>query len=321
MFFRATFIPVSRVFAQLALLGSSFAKRIPLLFSALAGNSPELGAAEPGFTPTTQFPAAIDKRDFNLFHPTPSSLLRELATDRPDRTEAPFTVDAGHFQLEMDILNYGYDRNTPERDQVHSERVSIAPINLKLGLLNNVDLQLGLETYTSTRAHDHQTGIVETHRGFGVIVPRLKVNFWGNDGGRTAAGLISFLKLPTSQDHLDNSHPEGGVILPFAMSLPAQFNLGLMTELDATHNVASSGYHPESVNTITLGHDIVGNLGGYAEFFSLVSFERNSPLVATIDFGLTYGLTENVQLDAGINLGVTRAAADLNPFVGLSWRF
>jgi hypothetical protein len=40
-----------------------------------------------------------------------------------------------------------------------------------------------------------------------------------------------------------------------------------------------------------------------------------------VDFGLTYGLTDDIQLDAGINIGVTRSAEDFNPFVGLSWRF
>jgi hypothetical protein len=65
----------------------------------------------------------------------------------------------------------------------------------------------------------------------------------------------------------------------------------------------------------------VGNLSGYLEFFSLVSAERAAPWVATLDAGLTYALTENVQLDAGVNVGLTRSADDLNPFIGVTWRF
>ena len=37
--------------------------------------------------------------------------MREMSTDRPDKTESPYTVDAGHFQVEMDVLTYSYDRN------------------------------------------------------------------------------------------------------------------------------------------------------------------------------------------------------------------
>ena len=77
----------------------------------------------------------------------------------------------------------------------------------------------------------------------------------------------------------------------------------------------------EFINTITVGHNIVGDLDGYVEFFSAVSTEEDSAWVGTFDMGLTYGLTEDIQLDAGINIGVTRSADDWNPFLGLSWRF
>ena len=48
---------------------------------------------------------------------------------------------------------------------------------------------------------------------------------------------------------------------------------------------------------------------------------RGGPWVGTVDLGFTYALTSNVQLDAGVNAGVTRAAPDVNPFVGVSVRY
>jgi hypothetical protein len=57
------------------------------------------------------------------------------------------------------------------------------------------------------------------------------------------------------------------------------------------------------------------------EFSSLVSAESGSDWVGTVDLGLTYALTEDIQLDAGINIGITRSADDLNPFLGVSWRY
>src|ERR1700690_1895783 len=50
-----------------------------------------------------------DKSQYNLFNPTPVKYMRELSPDRPDETESPYTVDAGHFQLEMDFANYTYN--------------------------------------------------------------------------------------------------------------------------------------------------------------------------------------------------------------------
>ena len=263
--------------------------------------------------------AGPDKGGFNLFNPTPRALLRELSTDRPDKTESAYTVDAGHFQIEADLLNFSSDRYNGDPSDTKTESWSVANTNLKVGLLNNVDLQLVVATYNHVRTEDRDAGFVEESSGFGDLITRLKINLWGNDGGRTAFALMPFLKFPTAQDHLGNGAFEGGLIVPLAVSLPADWNMGVMTEFDFNQDDSGDGYDIEFINTITFSHAIVGDLSGYAEFFS--SVRRGSEWVGTVDLGLTYGLTDDIQLDAGINLGVTRAADDLNPFVGASWRF
>ena len=40
-----------------------------------------------------------DKSQYNLFNPTPVDLRRAYNTDRPSKTDSPFTVDAGVFQI------------------------------------------------------------------------------------------------------------------------------------------------------------------------------------------------------------------------------
>jgi hypothetical protein len=94
-----------------------------------------------------------------------------------------------------------------------------------------------------------------------------------------------------------------------------------MTEVDYLQNEFNSSRHAAFINSITFGHDLYRGLSGYAEFYSAVIAEHGVGWIGTVDFGLTYKLTANVQLDTGINLGVTKAAPDLNPFVGISWRF
>jgi hypothetical protein len=133
--------------------------------------------------------------------------------------------------------------------------------------------------------------------------------------------VMPFIKIPANQDHLGNDAVEGGLILPLALELPKGFSLGLMSEFDFMRNGTDRKYHPEFIHSITLGHDIIGKLGAYLEFFSQVSTETGSRWIGTFDLGLTYGFTPNLQLDAGINLGITDSADDLNPFIGLSFRF
>ena len=62
-------------------------------------------------------------------------------------------------------------------------------------------------------------------------------------------------------------------------------------------------------------------LGFYVELFNSVSNERHSAWIATFDFGFTYAVTRDIQLDAGMNIGLTDAADDFNPFIGLSMRY
>jgi hypothetical protein len=257
-----------------------------------------------------------DKSRYNLFHPTPTEFMREMNPDRPDKTECPYTVDAGHFQVEMDFANFTCDKT----GGVTTRAWNVAPFNLKVGLLNNADLQCVFDSYRHVRTKDPAMGATTTQSGVGDFTTRMKVNLWGDDGGRTAFGVLPFVKLPTSTDHLGNDAVEGGIILPLAVELPRGFDMGLMTEVDFRRNDADPGRHTAFVNSVTFGHDLVGHLGGYAEFFSEVSTEHGSTWIGTLDFGLTYRLAKNVQLDAGVSIGITRAADDMNVFTGITVR-
>jgi hypothetical protein len=150
--------------------------------------------------------------------------------------------------------------------------------------------------------------------------PPEEINAWGNDGGSTAFAIMPFIKFPTNQDGLGNTSVEGGVIFPLAVELPLRFRMGVMTEFDFVRDTDRRGHHTEFINSITFARDIVGALGGCVEFFSQTS-SRGGPWIGMVDVGLTYRITESIQIDAGVNVGVTRAAEDVNPFVGLSVRF
>jgi hypothetical protein len=261
----------------------------------------------------------VDKSAFNLFNPTPADYLRALDTDGPGSTESPFTVDAGHFQVEMTLVSYSSDRESFGGVTQRFEAWSIAPLNLKIGLFNRLDAQLLLETYNLV--YEREDGTRTTRRGFGHTTVRLKYNFWGNDGGRTAFAATPYLKFPTSQEGLGNRGIEGGLVLPLVVELPQAFYLGVTTRFDAVRDEDESGYHAEFVNSAAFGHNLFGSLFGYVEFFSAVSAERDADWVGTFDTGVIYELTENVQLNAGVNIGVTRSADDWHTFAGLAWRF
>ena len=60
---------------------------------------------------------AQDKSQYTLFNPTPADQMRSFNTDRPTKSNVPYTVDAGHIQYEGDIFIYGFDNTTtPDAD-------------------------------------------------------------------------------------------------------------------------------------------------------------------------------------------------------------
>ncbi|MEY4483280.1 MAG: hypothetical protein RL693_732 [Verrucomicrobiota bacterium] len=267
-----------------------------------------------GFSAQAKQPVLpADKSGYHLFKPTPEEQMRDLITDRPDKTESPYTVDAGHFQIEADIVNWTRNHDAG----ISFDAIDAAAVNLKAGLTNYLDFQVIVNAYHCERTRSGE--LHDSTSGFGDLTLRTKLNFWGNDGGRTAFGIMPFVTLPTASGDYGVSQTEGGIILPLAIQLAEGWGLGMMTEWDFV-SAEDGGSTHRFVNSISLSHDFTEQLGMYLEFFSDVPTENTGDWIGTVDVGFTYAVTKNVQFDAGVNFGVTEAADDLNPFIGFSVR-
>lgn len=248
-----------------------------------------------------------------LAQETPLPAEREMSTDRPDKTESPYSVPKGRVQIELDFANYTRDRS----DDGRIETVGVAPFNLKLGLGDDTDIQFVVAPYIHQTATDLRNGTHAATKGFGDVTIRLKQNLWGNDGGKTAFALMPYVTLPTSQKGLGTDTVEFGLIAPLAIGLSDTIDLGLMTEIDVVGNDDGQGRTVSFVNSATLGFSLTNRLGMYTELFT----ERSDRWVVTGDIGFTYAVAKDTQLDAGVNLGLNRAADEVGVFVGLSRRF
>lgn len=249
----------------------------------------------------------VEDRSHTFFHPTPREQWREMSADRPDFTESPITVDAGAIQLEMSFFDY--TRNG------RAESFALAPVNLKFGLLDDMDVQLVLVPY----AHDDDG--VRVGEGFGDTQVRLKMNFWGNDGGRTAFAIMPFVKVPTATGGLGNDHVEGGVIFPFSVEVREGVGLGLMFETDFVYDDAQGNYDTEFITTGVVGVDMTDKIGVYVEGIGITSTDSGTDFRSILGLGATYRVSSNMVFDVGVNLGVGGDAEDVNIFSGFTVRF
>jgi hypothetical protein len=260
-------------------------------------------------------PASQPQKDgFTLFNPTPQSLMRGFNSDRPSVTESPFTVDAGHLQAEFSFVEYTYDYDDGSRTDAYS----VAPFNIRVGLLNYLELDVMLNPYINTYTRDRFSS--SRMAGIGDTQFRAKLNLWGNDGGVTAFGLLPYINLPTASNGLSNHQVEGGLILPLNVQLPAGFDLGTMMDFGVHRNAANDGYGLDLLHSITLGHELIESLTAYVEYVGIAPVQTGRTYLAYFDTGMTYAITNDLQVDLGINIGLSRHANDFTVFSGLSFR-
>jgi len=231
------------------------------------------------------------KSSYNLFNPTPDSLLRDLSPDRPDATESPLTVDAGRFAVEASIFDWRRDSG--------EDTYTYGQINFKAGLTQNTDLQT----------------IVNLHSGgddFTDLTFRLKWNIYGNDTDGNALALMPFITVPTR----NSEEWQGGLILPWSTSLTDTIDLGLMAELDYVHT--GTGYEFEFLHTAVLGFDLTDKLGAYTEYIGIVGEDNYQIYLAG---GMTYSPNDNLTLDFGVQGGLNSHSEDFGFFTGFTKRF
>jgi hypothetical protein len=252
-------------------------------------------------------------QNYSHFKPVPQSQMREMETDRPDVTESPYTVDAGHFQYETDFV-----RLIKEKSEVQkTNTLLINQANIKIGLTANTAIQIGFQTYGRQKQTDISSGSTETTHGFGDVTFRIKQNLIGNDQGKFAMALLPYIKFPTSK-YDEESRFEGGLIVPMSYKLPGEWNLGFQVEVDRLKDKDQPAMHTEFLQTLTLSHQILKNVDGIAETYYTYDFKAHQ-FSNFLNAAIQMEVVKDLKFDAGINYGFQHDA-EKQFFIGASYR-
>ncbi|MBG8553382.1 transporter [Hymenobacter guriensis] len=251
-----------------------------------------------------------DSAHFSLFKPVPRNQLRPLRPDRPGVTESPFTVDAGHFQLEMDALRLINSREDDEQSRTWKVAYAVA----KLGLSRRTDVQLEVPLY---KIEKERTADAPWQRraSFGDLTLRVKHNFLGDDQeGPVAMGVVAYTRLPTS----GRGAVEGGLILPVNVELPHRWNFDVQLETDLNYDQETHNHYLRLMPSVALDHEFNDTFSflveGVTQWDELHSGWRSSLNLAPI---ISFG--ENFQADLGTHLALSREA-EREFFVGFTYR-
>lgn len=236
---------------------------------------------------------------------------RPLSTDRPDRTESPFSVPKGWLQVESDVASWGRLENTDET----VTSLSVMAFNAKYGLARNLDVQFLFTPWADVETESGNLP-AEEDNGTGQAGLRLKYNLAGNDEGGSAIALLPFAFIPTRGDPILDA-------VTWGMMAPVSVDLGSDRAMSAMAGMTRVDNEDWWVTgSISLGSPIAGDLAGFIEVYvARAGFEQDASSDVTFDAGLTYGLNPNWQLDTGFYHGVTSTSERWRVFVGASARF
>jgi hypothetical protein len=233
-----------------------------------------------------------------------------ICTDRPAKGNAVCTVPAGTWQVETSMADW----LRLEQGGSESETLLLGATVVKLGLTAASDLQVGLTPFVRTSADGNHLS------GFGDVTVRYKQRLTGAESAVQVA-VIPFVKLPTAKRGIGNGKAEGGVALPVSFALVGPVTATLGPEIDLLADAGGNGRHPAIAQLINLSAPVAPRLALAAELWANWNFDPAGTVrQVSADIAAAYAASTSVQLDAGVNAGLTRDTPDVELYAGFSVR-
>jgi Putative MetA-pathway of phenol degradation len=238
-----------------------------------------------------------------------------ICADRPGKANAVCTVPAGVWQFEFGLADWARS----DDDSTRTDVLLLGSSFLKLGLTDSSDLELGftpIAKVATKAAGSHQTA-----SGFGDVILRYKRQLTKANAPVQFA-LIPFVKLPTAGHDIGNGKVEGGLAGPVSVTFSPTLSLALSPEIDLVADDDGHGRHASVVNLVGLSATIAPGLSVTGELWSDSNFDPAGTVKqASADAAVAYDVTNDVQLDAGANLGLTKDTPNVELYAGVSFRF
>ena len=250
--------------------------------------------------------------------PSPTApALSAICTDRPTKSNYACTVDQGHVQYESDLVNASILR----LNGVTTAAYIVVNPTLKYGLTSNIDLEANISPAEIVRTHD-DIGGGHTIAGVSDLYLRLKYAFLNAEGGNLQATILPYVKAPTARPGIGNGVVEGGAVMPVNYKLTPILTLTIDPEVDVLKDSTGGGRHVNTAQLINLGISLPHNFTLYGELWGDWNFDPAGTVRQySADAAIAYGVTNYLQLDAGLNFGLNRYTPGVQAYVGVSQKF
>lgn len=235
-----------------------------------------------------------------------------LVTDRPDQTESAITVAPGKVQIEMGgSVEIDTLETNAQRDLVV---ISAPDLLVRIGLAKGLELRVGSAwTRTSFDQFDpNSPGGLGTRFTSSVLEGHLggKVSISEDAEEGFSSALLGGLTFPIIGD---DGSPSAELRASIAQEVSSIFSLGLNIGGTWTEGGTLGGFY-----TLVTGIALNESFGTFVELYGDMPWQDDA--AQAFDTGLTWGVSENLQLDIAAGFGLNREAPDAMVGLGFSWR-
>ena len=243
---------------------------------------------------------------------------RPFCADRPGLDTPTCTLPPGTLMLEIGSL----DLVSSNDNELRVEVLTVADVRMRLGIGEATELQLDVPAYRSAHVHDRASGARRHGSGAGDITVAARHNFLHPEGSGTAVAAMPWVSLPTGTGPASAGTYAAGLSVPIMVEVADGLSLGLTPEFDYVGDDAGGGHHVAFGTVVGVGASLSDSVGFALE---LSAMRNDDPAAASTQYlaGLSAGwqAAKDIQLDAGINLGLSRSAPDTEFYTGLALRF
>ncbi|MHB9066842.1 MAG: transporter [Pirellulaceae bacterium] len=233
----------------------------------------------------------------------PPSLDEPLSSDRPDFTEASCTVGQGVTQLEMGYTFF-HDRGPTSRVQSHS----YPELLLRAGAFADwFELRVGWNFGSSSESFDTLT---RSHSGSEDLYVGAKLGLTPQQGVWPEMALVPQMSVPLGGD-FGTEEVLPGINWLYGWDLTEVLSTTSNTQINMAIDDETNDKFLEFAQSWAIGCDLTECVGVYTEWFVIVPAGAESIQTEHyFDAGLTYRLTNDLQLDMRIGKGVSSDAVD-----------
>jgi len=241
--------------------------------------------------------------------------MPELTTDRPDQTESAETVFPGGIQVEI-----GWTHVENDDDGLDLTTNAFPQTLIRYGLLERFELRFGFDGYVWQDMDAADDSLDD--EGAGDMEVGFKYKLWDEQGCTPQTALLVGTTLPTGEAGFSSERLDPSVRLACAHTLSETFSLGYNLAGIWETNEDDTGDRDTTASvaySAVLGIALTDRAGTFLEFFGSVPTDEGKP-ANSIDTGLTYLVTENLQVDVLGGVGLSDDAEDWFIGAGVVYR-